>query len=109
MKSACCVVYCACPNVESARTIAQTLVEEGLAACVNRIDGVKSTYFWAGSLQEDTETLLIIKTVSASLAEIQARIDALHPHELPEVIAVPINGGSTDYLNWLSEQSQPRS
>ena len=93
----------------SAQQIARALVEDGLAACVNRLNGVKSTYFWAGALQEDTETLLIIKTASDSLAALRARITELHPYELPEVIAVPITGGSPEYIDWLHEQSTPGS
>ncbi len=85
------------------------LVEERLAACVNRVPGVSSTYIWDGAVQEDSEILLVIKTTQAALPALQARIETLHPYELPEVVAVPINGGSSGYLEWLRNQASARS
>ncbi len=109
MDAATCVVYCACPDDECARSIARALVEERLAACVSRVPGVTSTYVWDGAVQEDSEVLLVIKTTQAALPALQARIETLHPYELPEVVAVPINGGSAGYLEWLRNQASARS
>ena len=85
-------------NIYTAR-----LVTERLAACVNRIAGVQSTYVWKGELQNDTEVLLVIKTTTAKLATLEARVKALHPYAVPELIAVPVVGGSKEYLEWVRE------
>lgn len=90
-----------CPDDTAARRIAQTLVAEGLAACVNRIGGVTSTYLWDGEMQEAGEILLMMKTTTGRLAELEARLKAIHPYELPELIAVPVTGGNEGYLDWV--------
>jgi periplasmic divalent cation tolerance protein len=95
------VALCTCPDEATARRIAQTLVSERLATCVNRLAGVTSTYFWDGSLQDDAEVLLIIKTTAARLAGLEARLRALHPYELPELVALPVAGGNERYLEWV--------
>lgn len=90
-----------CPSQQTAREIAEKLVTERLATCVNRVGGVRSTYFWDGGLQDDEETLLIIKTTAAKLDALQNRIRALHPYELPELIAFEVAGGNEAYLDWV--------
>jgi periplasmic divalent cation tolerance protein len=90
-----------CPDEATARTIAQALITERLATCVNRLAGVTSTYFWDGRLQEDAEILLIIKTTSARQAELAARLKDLHPYELPELVVLPVTGGNEPYLQWV--------
>jgi periplasmic divalent cation tolerance protein len=97
------VVFCSCPDVESAGLLADTLVEERLAACVTRLPGVTSVYRWEGALQRDAEVLLIIKTTAGRLANLSARIESLHPYEVPEVIAIPVTGGSERYLGWVGQ------
>ena len=87
---------------EQADSIASTLVEEQLAACVNVIAGVKSVYRWKGEIARDDERLLVIKTTAALFNTVRRRIRELHSYELPEVIAVPISAGDPDYLDWLS-------
>ncbi len=109
MADAAAVVLCTCPDEETAARIAHTLVAEGLAACVNRLAGVVSTYRWQGQIEEDSEQLLVIKTARARLDAIERRIGELHPYELPEVIAVPIDAGSEAYLEWLVNNSVPLS
>jgi periplasmic divalent cation tolerance protein len=94
-------VLCTCPEGAPAARLAETLVEERLAACVNRLAGVVSNFRWEGRVQQDTETLLIIKTTRAGLGALTARIRELHPYELPEVLAVPVVGGHGPYLEWL--------
>ena len=103
MKNKYLVALCACPDEATAAALARTLVNEGLAACVNQVAGVRSTYRWAGQLHEDEEILLIIKTSAERLATLSARIEALHPYEVPEVIAVEVIGGSERYLAWLGQ------
>lgn len=90
-----------CPDESLARQIAQTLVNEGLATCVNRVPGLHSTYLWDGQLQDDPEILLIMKTTAGRLGELEARLKALHPYELPELLAVPVTGGNERYLDWV--------
>ncbi len=97
------VVFCSCPDVQSAGLLADTLVEERLAACVTRLPGVTSVYRWEGALQRDAEVLLIIKTTAERLANLSARIESLHPYEVPEVIAIPVTGGSERYLGWVGQ------
>lgn len=90
-----------CPDDTVAQRIATALVSEGLAACVSRIAGAHSTYHWEGQLQEDTEVLLIIKTTAARLAPLTTRLAALHPYQLPELVAVEAAGGNESYLDWV--------
>jgi Uncharacterized protein involved in tolerance to divalent cations len=90
-----------CPDEDSARRIAAALVEERLATCVNRVSGLRSTYFWDGRLRDEPEILLIIKTTTERLAGLEARLKALHPYELPELVALPVEGGNERYLEWV--------
>lgn len=101
------LVLCTCPDDASAARIARTLVEERFAACVNRIPGIASTYRWKGQVQNDSEVLLLIKSVRERFEALRARIIALHPYELPEVIAVDIGLGHTPYLDWVAKESVP--
>jgi periplasmic divalent cation tolerance protein len=103
------VVFTACPSAEIAGTLARSLVEERLAACVNQIPGVTSTYIWKDTLQTDAETVLMIKTTAGRFDALKARVKELHPYELPELIAIPVCGGAEKYLAWVSEAvAQPR-
>lgn len=104
--SGCIVVFCSCPDDAAGERIATALVEGQLAACVNRIPGIVSTYRWQGAIQRDTEVLLVIKTMRERFDALRARIVELHPYELPEVIAVDIAAGSTPYLDWIEAQSR---
>ncbi|MFC4309500.1 divalent-cation tolerance protein CutA [Steroidobacter flavus] len=90
-----------CPDEATGKRIAEALVSERLATCVNRVAGCASTYFWDGRLQDDAEILLIIKTTAARLAELAARLNVLHPYELPELIVLPVTGGNERYLQWV--------
>lgn len=98
------LVYCSCPRSE-AQALAKTVVEQGLAACVNVLDAVQSIYRWQGELQQDEEALLLIKTRQSRLADLQAALLAAHPYELPEIIAVPIGAGHAPYLQWIQDQT----
>ena len=97
----CLVVLCTCPDGAPAAQLAETLVGDGLAACVNRLPGVVSNFRWEGRVQQETETLLLIKTTEDRLEALTARITDLHPYELPEVVAVPVLGGLEQYLDWI--------
>jgi periplasmic divalent cation tolerance protein len=97
------IVFTTCGNDDDAASLARLLVERRLAACVNAIGRVASTYRWQGAVQQDQETLLIIKTTAPRLAAVEQAIRTHSKYELPEVIAVPVQGGSVDYLAWLRE------
>ena len=91
------------PSAEVAEQLARALVERGLAACVNVVPGVTSFYRWRGQLQRDAECLLVIKTRAARLDELRAALAQLHPYELPELVALPVEAGHAPYLAWLDE------
>lgn len=93
--------YCSCPNADTAQRLADALVGEALAACVNRIPGIHSTYRWKGEVTTDAEELLLIKTTASRLEALKERVLALHPYELPELIAVPMEHGHIAYLDWV--------
>ncbi len=97
------VVFSTFPSSDKAAEVARALVAEQLAACVNLAPNVRSIYRWKGELQDDTETLAIIKTTSERLDVLVARLLALHPYELPEAIALPVTGGSNPYLVWVED------
>lgn len=99
------LVLATCPE-EVAEEIAKTLVEDRHAACVNILPGVQSVYRWNGELQRDSERLLLAKTVKESYRGLEETIQRLHPYELPEIIAVPIVAGLSDYLHWATLQTQ---
>ena len=93
------------PDRESAEKLADLLVERRLAACVNILAPCTSVYRWQGEIQRDEEHPLLIKTVKQRYAELEAAIRALHPFELPEIIAVTISGGLPAYLQWVQSET----
>lgn len=95
------VVLIACPTGEPADTLARSLVEAGLAACVNRLPGMRSTYRWQGEVVTDEEDLLLAKTTSDAYPALQAFVAARHPYEVPEIVALPVTAGHAPYLDWL--------
>lgn len=96
------IVLCTVPDDTVAKQIAATLVDERLAACVNIVPGITSVYRWQGAVETAPELLLIIKTGAAVYQRLQDRIRALHPYELPEIIAVSPAGGLPDYFAWIT-------
>lgn len=97
------VCFCTCPDTETAQRIADALVTERLAACVNVLPGLRSVYRWQGAIERTDEVMLVIKTMRGRLEALTARVNALHPYELPEVLAVEASGGLTAYLDWVAE------
>lgn len=96
-----------CPDAESAARIARILVEERLAACVNRLAGLRSTYRWRGAVLEETEVLLVIKTTRARFDALRGRLLELHPYEVPELVALEIGAGHGAYLDWIAAETTP--
>jgi len=96
-----------CPDGETAGRLATAPVKEGLAACVNQLPEVTSLYQWEGQLQATTEIPLLAKTVRSRLATFASRVHALHPYKLPEVVALPVCGGSQRYLDWVRQSVAP--
>jgi periplasmic divalent cation tolerance protein len=97
------VVLSTCPDIAVAENLAQTLLDAGLAGCVNILPGVRSMYVWNGSLQSDTEVLMIIKTAAPNFDRLREMLVAAHPYDLPEVVALEIADGHHPYLQWLAD------
>jgi periplasmic divalent cation tolerance protein len=102
------VVYVTAGSGEEADRLAQALVSEQLAACVNRVRSIQSVYRWQGKVEQSDEELLIIKTRRQLFPALEKRVKALHSYSIPEIIALPVIEGSADYLNWLREQSSAK-
>ncbi len=95
------LVLCTCPDQDVARQLAEQLVAQRLAACVNIIPGLESVYEWKGKIEHDSEALLVIKTRLDRYERLEAAIQAHHPYELPEILKVSLSGGLQDYLDWI--------
>jgi periplasmic divalent cation tolerance protein len=102
------VIHCSCPDVATAERIARTLVEEHLAACVQVLPGMLSIYSWRGEVQQETEVLLLAKTTRERLDALKARLDELHPYEMPELLALEAVDGLVPYLGWIEQEAQPQ-
>ncbi len=100
------VVLVTAPTAERAAEIARAAVDERLAACGNVVPGVRSVYRWEGKVQEDEEVLLLLKTTRDRLEALRERILALHPYDVPEVIALPVEAGSAPYLAWIRAETR---
>jgi periplasmic divalent cation tolerance protein len=100
------VVLVTVPTPDRAAEIARVLVEERLAACGNVVPGLRSIYRWEGKVQEDDEALLLLKTTRARFEALRDRVLALHPYEVPEVIALSVEAGSAAYLGWIAAETR---
>jgi periplasmic divalent cation tolerance protein len=98
------IVIVSCRSEES-QSIAKTLVEEKLAACVSIVPAIKSIYIWQGDICHEQESLLLIKTGRNRWMDLEKRIKALHSYTVPEIIALPVEAGHEPYLKWLYESS----
>jgi periplasmic divalent cation tolerance protein len=97
------VVLCTVPDDEVAGELARALVKRRLAACVNVIGGVRSTYRWQNKIESSEERLLVIKTRADRFDALRDAVVELHPCEVPELLAMPVTAGNPAYLNWLDE------
>jgi len=100
------IVLITASSQDEAAKIGTTLVDEHLAACVNIVPEIRSLFFWEGKTQDERETLLIAKSRQPLLEQLVCRVKALHSYAVPEVIALPIVGGSQEYLGWLNEATK---
>jgi len=97
------VMFCTCPSEEVARLIATDLVTNKLAACVNIIPNVTSIYYWNNKVMCDNEVKLVIKSTADLYPLVESKIKQLHPYDTPELIALDIQKGSDEYLQWIKE------
>jgi periplasmic divalent cation tolerance protein len=97
------VVFITVSSKQEADTIANALVSEHVAACVNQVPAVNSVFWWQGKLDSAAEILLVVKSSAVLLPKIIERVKALHSYTVPEIIALPIVGGNREYLDWIDE------
>jgi periplasmic divalent cation tolerance protein len=100
-----CVALTTCPDEGTARRIARALVDDRLAACVNIVPDLTSVYRWEGAVETTSECLLVVKTRRERLEDLRRRLEELHPYDLPELVALPVEGGSSAYLDWVVEET----
>ncbi len=101
------VVLCTAPDDDTANRIADVLVESRVAACVTILPVVRSVYRWQGAVERSTEVQLLIKTTRARCAVLIETIATAHPHDVPEIIALPVADGLPAYLRWVVEETSP--
>ena len=99
------MIFSTTPSKDVAKSISESLVRDQLAACVQTVPGILSTYRWQGKVESDEEQLLIIKTQRSLFDEVAAAITKLHPYDTPEIVAQPIVAGSQKYLDWIDSST----
>ncbi len=97
------------PDDESFQALARSLLDQGLIACANGLPGARSVYRWKGEVESASEVLALLKTRGELVPRLTEAIVALHPYELPEVVAVPVVGGLGDYIDWIKAQTRDAS
>ncbi|RKY31363.1 MAG: divalent-cation tolerance protein CutA [Candidatus Omnitrophota bacterium] len=100
------VILITAPERQEAEKIAQVLVEEKLAACVNIIADIHSIFWWEGKIDNSKETLLIIKTKKSRVKKLIKKVQSIHSYEVPEIITLPVIAGNKKYLNWIDESTR---
>jgi periplasmic divalent cation tolerance protein len=99
------VVLVTAPSADEAARIGRTLVDERLAACVNVVGPIRSIYRWQDKVEDDAEHLMLVKIRRSDFDQLAARVRALHPYDVPEVVALEVSAGSPRYLEWLLEST----
>lgn len=100
------IVFITCANKAQAQKIAQALIKDKLAACVNLVNPINSLFWWQGKVDSSKETLLIIKTKKKLFGRLEKLVSGLHSYDVPEIIALPIVNGSKKYLSWINESTR---
>ena len=93
------------PNADAAAELAKSVVNEKLAACANLFPALRSIYKWQGKVQDENEVLVLFKTRQEHYENLKARILELHPYEVPEILAIPVEQGYAAYLEWLAAET----
>lgn len=99
------LVFTTLPNADAALELARNLVQERLAACANIMPAIRSIYKWQGKIQDENEVLVLLKTKHDQFERLKSRILELHPYEVPEVLAIPVEQGYGAYLEWLTRET----
>ena len=99
------VIFITAPNKKEAEHIAQQLIKNRLAACVNIMENIKSIFWWEGKVDRAKEVLLIIKTRKSLINKLIKKVKSLHSYAVPEIIALPIIAGNKQYLDWINEST----
>jgi periplasmic divalent cation tolerance protein len=97
------IAFCTFPDPNTARKVVKEIVDLRLAACGNILSPIHSIYLWKGKLESSEETLVIFKLEAGRYADFEARLRALHPYEVPEIISVKVDSGLPEYLRWVAE------
>jgi periplasmic divalent cation tolerance protein len=100
------VILVTAPDGQVAESLARVLVEERLVACVNVVPGLKSLYWWEGSVQSSDEVLMLAKARKGDVEAVAARVRELHPYEVPEVVATEVVAGLDSYLDWVNSETE---
>jgi periplasmic divalent cation tolerance protein len=100
------IVLCTCPDESVAGRLAAGLVEKHLAACVNVMPQIRSIYRWDGDIQKDDESLMVVKTTTDAFSAVSDWLQGNHPYDVPEILALPVCAGSTDYMNWVLDETK---
>jgi periplasmic divalent cation tolerance protein len=100
------LIYITTSGEEESKKIARTLLEERTVACANIVPSMKSFYWWEGEIEEDTESILILKTRSDKFDTLVRRVKDIHSYETPCILEISIQNGSEDYLKWLEDSLQ---
>lgn len=98
-------LYATFPDFATAETIGRTVVENGLAACVNLIPGMRSIYRWQGAIENAEEVVAIFKSRAGRTEALIAALEAAHPYDTPAIVVLPIEGGSGRYLDWIRAET----
>jgi periplasmic divalent cation tolerance protein len=103
------LAFCTFPDIETARRIARQLVTENFAACANIMPAIESIYRWQGKIESGNETLVLFKTAAARYPAFQDKLKSLHPYDVPEIIACPVDKALPEYLRWVIDSSAPEN
>jgi periplasmic divalent cation tolerance protein len=95
------VIFCTCPDQDTAARLASGLVERRLAACVNVLPGIRSIYRWQEGISEDEEVLMVIKAMNAGFPALEEWLSKNHPYDVPEIVAMPVSRISAGYRDWI--------